>query len=84
MDGGVLGADYTTSDNPSALALGDRVLANGLVYEFIGMPRGPPAGGLANELFATNTTDWKPVGGGSVSVSAADDSEITSASSMYA
>ncbi len=37
-----------------------------------------------NELFATNTADWKPVGGGSVSVSAADDSEITSATSMYA
>ena len=83
FEDGTLNADNTVPAPPTSLTAGDRVLSSdGHVYEYVGEPRGPPVDlSEAVQLYATNP-DWRRIE--AISITAADDAEISSETTMYA
>ena len=84
FDDGTLTADNLVPPPPTTgLSPGDRVAGpGGAVYEYAGEPRGPPVD-LSDlvQQYATSP-DWRRVD--AISISAADDAEISSSTTMYA
>ena len=89
IDYATLPFDYTPGSTPLSLVAGDRVrLADGRVFEYVGIARGPPISLTdATQQYATNPL-WRQVNavvaGGSITVAAEDSAAIDADTSLQA